>query len=778
MKKQLLIIASVLFSGGIFAQQGDGGMPKGEKTSGMFKNVYTWRFDQPDVEALRTEDAEIDDTGTAPWRFGFNNFTNLGLANSGTWYELPNGDKIWLLKIVCDNALTVNLTFDQTVIPEGNELYVYNPDKSFILGKFTDYHLYDGELGTELVPGSEVIVEYFVPAINKDKVGNVNVYRVTHGYRTAGEYMEKAFGSSGNCNMNVNCPDGAAWVNQRNSAVMLVSGGSGFCSGALVNNTLNDGKPYVLTANHCYSNPANWVFRFNWQAAACTNPGSSPTFQSLSGAVLRSRRTPTDFCLVEITGGLVNASVPLTYNPYFAGWDHSNTPPSTSVSIHHPSGDIKKIAFDDNPAISVQAMGSTEPNSSWQVIWDRNTTTEGGSSGSPLFDQNKRVIGQLWGGGASCQNLSAPDYYGRFGSSWNPSGSNSTNHLVTWLDPNNSGAVFIDGFDPNNAVSVEFDAGLGGLNLSEVTVCENDYIPSMTLQNVGSQTLTSAVITYSLNGGAQQIYNWSGSLAQFQSTTVTLPQVVLVNGANNFNATVSAPNGQTDENSGNNAVTTSLTLTAVAETQNTLTIDLLTDDYASETYMEVRNSTGTLIWSEGNELIENNFNVGAGNAPADPTAPLANNTAYSWPVNLPALDCYIFTIKDFYGDGLDAVQWGGTNGSLSIKNNTNTTIFTLNPVDFGGSHSVFVRNLGTGTNSLNTLDANSIVMYPNPAKDQVTILASGLEIDKIELVNLAGQTIKTVNSSNTVNTSDLSSGVYLVKIYAADSMVIKQLVIR
>ena len=63
MKKQLLIIASVLFSGGIFAQQGDGGMPKGEKTSGMFKNVYTWRFDQPDVEALRTEDAEIDDTG-------------------------------------------------------------------------------------------------------------------------------------------------------------------------------------------------------------------------------------------------------------------------------------------------------------------------------------------------------------------------------------------------------------------------------------------------------------------------------------------------------------------------------------------------------------------------------------------------------------------------------------------------------------------------------------------------------------------------------------------
>jgi lysyl endopeptidase len=777
MKKQLLLIATVLFSGGLFAQQGDGGTPRGEKLSGFYKNVHTWRFDQPDVEALRAEDAEIDDTGTAPWRFGFNNYTNLGLNNSGTWHELSNGDKIWLLKIVCENALTVNLSFNQTLIPEGNELYVYNPDKSFILGKFTDYHLYDGELGTELVPGSEVIVEYFVPAINSDKMGNVNVSTVTHGYRTAIEYQEKAFGSSGNCNMNVNCPDGSTWVNQRNSAVMLVSGGNGFCSGALINNTLNDGKPYVLTANHCFSNPTNWVFRFNWQAAGCTNPGSSPTFQSLSGAVLRSRRTASDFCLVEITGGLVGGTVPASYNPYFPGWDNSNIAPSTTVSIHHPSGDIKKISFDDNPATAATAMGS-EANGTWRVVWDRNTTTEGGSSGSPLFDQNRRIIGQLWGGGASCTNLTAPDYYGRLGNSWNPASSNSTNHLVTWLDPNSSGATFIDGYDPNNAVSAEYDAGLAGLNLTEVTVCEPQYIPSMTLQNGGTQTMTSATITYTLNGGAPQVYNWSGSLAQFQSTTITLAQVTLNIGANNFNATVSAPNGQTDENSGNNAATTSLTLNAVAQTQNTITIDLLTDSYASETYLEIRNSGGTLIWSEGNELVANNFDVGAGNAPADPTNPLVNTTAYSWPVNLPALDCYIFTIKDFYGDGLNSAQWGGTNGSLSIKNNSNATIFTLNPVDFGGSRSVFIRNVGSGSNSLNALDANSIVMYPNPATDQVTILANGLEIDKIELVNLAGQTIKTVQSTNTVNTNDLSAGVYLVKIYAADSVVTKQLVIR
>ena len=47
---------------------------------------------------------------------------------------------------------------------------------------------------------------------------------------------------------------------------------------------------------------------------------------------------------------------------------------------------------------------------------DRNTTTEPGSSGS-LFDENHRIIGQLWGGGASCSNLNSPDYYGRVSNS-------------------------------------------------------------------------------------------------------------------------------------------------------------------------------------------------------------------------------------------------------------------------------------------------------------------------------------------------------------------------
>jgi hypothetical protein len=169
---------------------------------------------------------------------------------------------------------------------------------------------------------------------------------------------------------------------------------------------------------------------------------------SLSGAVLRSRRVPSDFALVEITGGLVNGTVPDTYNTYFPGWDNSDDIPTSALCVHHPSGDIKKLAFDNNALSSSNGMGSSEPNSQWRTQWDLNTTTEPGSSGSPLFDQAGRIIGQLWGGGASCFNLNLPDFYGKVSYSWEPSGSNSTNQLKYWLDPNNDGNTTLDGFDP------------------------------------------------------------------------------------------------------------------------------------------------------------------------------------------------------------------------------------------------------------------------------------------------------------------------------------------
>ena len=466
MKKTLTLLLAI-FTFQSFAQQGDG-WKKTYKASINLKEIAKVSFAEPNIEALKAEDALVDGTGTAPWRFGWNNYTNLHTSNAGTWTSLPNGDRIWHLVIECENALTINLTFEQTVIPEGNQLYVFNPQKDIILGNFTANHLFEGQLGTELVPGNQTIVEYFVPKNNAQ--GHIQIATVTHGYRSAIDFQEKAFGSSGTCNRNVNCTEGLPWTLERNAAVMLVSGSNGFCSGSLVNNTLNDSKPYVLTADHCYSNPASWIFRFNWQSADCNNPASSPTFQSLSGAVLRARASASDFCLVEITGGLTGGTVPASYTPYFSGWDHSGNTPTSAVGIHHPSGDIKKISFENQALIST-TFGSCPPNSHWGVTYWDSGVTEGGSSGSPLYDQNHRIIGQLHGGASACGAANLSDEYGKFSVSWEPAGSNTTNQLKCWLDPNNSGAEFINGFDPSNATVAALDAGLSSPILELTAFC-------------------------------------------------------------------------------------------------------------------------------------------------------------------------------------------------------------------------------------------------------------------------------------------------------------------
>ena len=196
-----------------------------------------------------------------------------------------------------------------------------------------------------------------------------------------------------------------------------------------------------------------------------------------------------------------------------------------------------------------------------------------------MFDQNHRIIGQLWGGGASCSNLSAPDYYGSLNKSWEPNGSSNSEQLKHWLDPNDDGVTFIDGYDPNNSGGPTVnDASLTTPQGVSGTFCSADITPSIEITNNGSQTLTSATITYDF-GGASNTFNWTGSLAQWQSETVTLPTVTLAAGNYVFTAVVDNPNASVDENPNNNDVTSNFTV--VVNGQNVDFI-LTLDCYASE----------------------------------------------------------------------------------------------------------------------------------------------------------------------------------------------------
>ncbi|MDZ7741436.1 MAG: T9SS type A sorting domain-containing protein [Bacteroidota bacterium] len=231
----------------------------------------------------------------------------------------------------------------------------------------------------------------------------------------------------------------------------------GWCSGTLINNTEWDRTPYVLTASHCgygasASNLNQWIFYFNYEASSC-NGTYGPSNQTVTGASVKAYdhlagNDPedilgSDFYLVEL-----NSSVPTSYDPYFNGWDRRNTPADSAVSIHHPDGDIKKISTTYNPVYS-SAWVST-PGTHWRLFWsytpNGRSIMQPGSSGSPLFNQDHRVVGDLTGGYAtnSCSSPS-PAFYGKFSYSWDQNGSTAAYRLKDWLDPNDLEWVTCDG---------------------------------------------------------------------------------------------------------------------------------------------------------------------------------------------------------------------------------------------------------------------------------------------------------------------------------------------
>jgi hypothetical protein len=125
----------------------------------------------------------------------------------------------------------------------------------------------------------------------------------------------------------------------------------------------------------------------------------------------------------------------------FAGWNNSSADPTSAVAIHHPNTDEKSISFEDDPTSTTTYLQNSVPGDGTHIRvtdWDLGTT-EPGSSGSPLFDQDHHVVGQLHGGYAACGN-DLSDWYGRLSVSWQ--------NISQYLDPTSTGAVTLDTYAP------------------------------------------------------------------------------------------------------------------------------------------------------------------------------------------------------------------------------------------------------------------------------------------------------------------------------------------
>ena len=368
-----------------------------------------------------------------------------------------NNTYTYLLKVESSGAYGLGMIFNDFYLSNNVTLYLYDYDGSMYFGAFTSENNKESNIfPTNIVKSDKIIIELNIP---EEEFGNsrLNIGSIIHDNKDILKYyINHSNNTREDCNVNVSCPESFGFENQINGTIRVTMGG-GLCSASLINNTLNDRTPYVLFADHCVSgSPNSYVFLFNYQSTTC-NGTTSAQNQSVSGSTLLTSAdidSGPDFALLELT-----SNIPNSYEPFFVGWSKVNTPPQAAIGIHHPGGDIKKITQD---ASNVFANGYY-----WEFQFNDGRVIPG-SSGSPLFDQNKRQVGiasfiytNYCDPSPDCYCSQQYNHgYGRFDQAWNMG-------LSQYLDPINSGVNYIDGIglsgiaiSHENLIDVPFENNL------------------------------------------------------------------------------------------------------------------------------------------------------------------------------------------------------------------------------------------------------------------------------------------------------------------------------
>jgi hypothetical protein len=274
------------------------------------------------------------------------------------------------------------------------------------------------------------------------------------------------------------------------------------------------------------------------------------------------------------------------------------------------------------------------------------------------------------------------------------------------------------------------------------------------LYNRGTSNLTSATLSYNFNGSTNYTQNWTGSLAPNKYA-----QITLANSTSNglLTVTVTTANGVADQRASNNVATKTFGSVLSYANATTFTFTLVGDSFGSETTWSLKNQAGTTLYSGG------------------PYTDITTGTqtlvdAEVW--TLPANGCYYLTVNDSYGDGLfDGVSQGYytvSDGGTTIVD-VQDFVVAGNPANTLVSRvSYFTNNAALESESFDVFE--SVSLYPNPAKDRITIsIPQAIDVTgNFDVYNAIGQkiTTKKVTTENdlTINTNNYQAGIYFINL--------------
>ncbi len=461
----LFIFLFCLSFSSVQAQKSAGGVPVGLQPD--FRNVLSeQKIEQVNVPKLDMAEVRRQDEARGEARFAAAIDVDYAMGQQGTWTDLPNGDRLWRLKLNAQGAKGIFVMYDDFYMPVGGRMFMYDPAGNQIKGAYTRMNnTSTGRFLTGMIKGETAILEYYEPFTARGQA-IIDIAKVYYAYETDFEpevpegtfrtFSGGGYGDALSCHININCDEGAEWQEHKRGVARMLrvyNIGMGWCSGSLINNTAQDEHPYFLSAFHCFAESATvdafldlWRFDFKYESASCADPASEPEAQSLLGCNFISGWEDSDFMLLELT-----ETIPASYNVRFNGWNRTASHlPDTTTIIHHPQGDIQKVSrdFDDvsvyNNSINWNNNVITPPGHHYLSFMDEGTF-ENGSSGSSLFDEEGRITGQLHGGNASCSSVQA--FFGRLSVSW-ADGPDSGSRLEEYLDPLGTGVLVLDELEP------------------------------------------------------------------------------------------------------------------------------------------------------------------------------------------------------------------------------------------------------------------------------------------------------------------------------------------
>jgi len=379
------------------------------------------------------------------WEFAQVNKVNFDVFNDSTSATFATGT-VRKLAVGMENALSMAFYFEQFHIPVGAALFIVSEGET--AGPFTHENAWsNGDFQTRHIRGRFMEVHYFEEVTVRERpVLRLSV--VTTAFRAAHDGNQNA----GTCNINSVCvaknnecnkkckateygcsvectyidqdPNKGQWAGSdwdpqiRGTVAVGRNYASRYCSGSFINN--KDGKQYVLTAAHCGPAGAD-IIQMNFANPDCASDDdeAGPTEYVAGDLKTLARDTSIDNELIE-----VGEAIPDDWEVYLNGYEagDKDKPATGAVGIHHPSGANKKISFFADKLTLASWSGSSTLNH-WKVEEWTVSTTEPGSSGSPLFRHDtKRIVGQLHGGSASCPAKNGYDVYGAVWAGYNTGG--------------------------------------------------------------------------------------------------------------------------------------------------------------------------------------------------------------------------------------------------------------------------------------------------------------------------------------------------------------------